>query len=327
MTHSSNGKKNPKLLVVEDLRIRFRANEVVSGISLALNAGETVALVGESGCGKSATALAILRLLDANGSITARSLMFDGQDLLSLPEDAMRRVRGNQISMIFQDPMTSLNPVFTIGDQVGEVFRIHRGASRAEAKTAAIDILHKVKIPTPEKRINDYPHQLSGGMRQRVMIAIALACRPKLLIADEPTTALDVTIQAQILELIREMQQELGMAVLLITHDFGVVSEVCDRVMVMYAGKVVEKASVADLFREPQHPYTVGLLNSVPKLGMHLDMLPTIPGSVPRSGEFPSGCRFHNRCAKVMERCRSKVPHVSQRGTHDVACWLYAEEG
>ncbi len=301
------------LLKVDQLVTSFKVEagvlRAVDKVSFSINRGETVGLVGESGCGKSVTSLSILRLIASPpGLIESGKILFDGQDLAQLSEEEMRKLRGNRISMIFQEPMTSLNPVFTIGDQIGEVFRIHQKSSRAEARKKAIEMLHLVKIPAPEARVDEYPHQLSGGMRQRIMIAMALACRPQLLIADEPTTALDVTIQAQILDLIESLQKELNMAVLLITHDLGVVAEVCDKVVVMYAGKVVEQGTVHQLFTNPQHPYTQGLLRSIPKLGHKSEYLPTIEGTVPSLGNLPQGCRFQTRCSQVFDRCRTVEP-------------------
>jgi oligopeptide/dipeptide ABC transporter ATP-binding protein len=301
------------LLKVDQLVTSFKVEagvlRAVDKVSFSINRGETVGLVGESGCGKSVTSLSILRLIASPpGLIESGKILFEGQDLAQLSEEEMRKLRGNRISMIFQEPMTSLNPVFTIGDQIGEVFRIHQKSSRTEARKKAIEMLHLVKIPAPEARVDEYPHQLSGGMRQRIMIAMALACRPQLLIADEPTTALDVTIQAQILDLIESLQKELNMAVLLITHDLGVVAEVCDKVVVMYAGKVVEQGTVHELFTNPQHPYTQGLLRSIPKLGHKTEYLPTIEGTVPSLGNLPRGCRFQSRCPKVFDRCRTAEP-------------------
>jgi peptide/nickel transport system ATP-binding protein len=285
----------------------------VDQVSFAVPRGRTVALVGESGCGKSVTALSILRLIaDPPGRIAGGQVRFDGADLLALPEREMRRLRGDRIAMIFQEPMTSLNPVYTTGEQVAEVFRLHRGASRREARAQAIEMFRLVGIPAAEERIDAYPHQMSGGMRQRVMIAMALACRPDLLIADEPTTALDVTIQAQILELLARLQRELGMSVLLITHDLGVVAETCEEVVVMYAGRVVERAPARALFGAPRHPYTVGLLRSMPVFarGEH-QRLQEIPGMVPPLSALPPGCKFQERCPRVAERCRAEEPALT----------------
>ncbi|QIA27246.1 ABC transporter ATP-binding protein [Thermaerobacter sp. PB12/4term] len=314
------------LLEVRDLQVQFtrggQAVTAVDGVSFHVGAGETVALVGESGCGKSVTARSILRLIRPPGRITGGRIVFKGRDLLSLGEAEMRRIRGNAIAMVFQEPMTSLNPVYTVGRQIVEALRLHRGLTGSRALAEAIDLLRKVQIADPERRVHEYPHQLSGGMRQRVMIAMALACRPQLLIADEPTTALDVTVQAQILELIRQLQAEFGMAVLMITHDLGVVAEVAQRVVVMYAGRVVEEGTVAEIFRRPAHPYTMGLLHSVPRLGQGKGRLQPIPGAVPDPAALPGGCRFHPRCPLADERCRMEPPPLELRSeTHRVACW------
>lgn len=316
------------ILKVEGLSTSFKVGSkyfrAVDDISFEISSGETLGLVGESGSGKSVTSLSILNLIPSpGGRIETGSIKYNGSDLLTLDKAHMRKIRGHEISMIFQEPMTSLNPVFTIGDQVDEVFKIHRGFRGASAREHTIEMLDLVKIPSPKERASQYPHQLSGGMRQRVMIAMALACQPKLLIADEPTTALDVTIQAQILDLIEDLQAEFNMAVLLITHDLGVVAETCDRVVVLYGGSVVEQAAVGELFSNPCHPYTKGLLASVPKIGRKVDELPTISGTVPPLGSFPSGCKFQNRCPLVVDKCRQQAPKlkpVSKRG-HQVACW------
>jgi peptide/nickel transport system ATP-binding protein len=317
------------LLQVKDLVTSFKTDRgiirAVDGISFDIRKGQTVGLVGESGCGKSVTSLSILRLIQSPpGFVERGSINFDGKNILALDDAGMRSIRGNRISMIFQEPMTSLNPVFTIGDQIGEVFRIHQGMNKKQARAKAIDMLRLVKIPAPESRVDEYPHQLSGGMRQRVMIAMALACNPELLIADEPTTALDVTIQAQILDLMADLQKTLNMAILLITHDLGVVAEVCDYVMVMYAGKIAEQAPVKDLFKDPKHPYTKGLLNSIPKLGHKTEYLPTIEGQVPSLSKLPKGCRFQDRCPFVMDKCRVDEPVLVEVGPErKVACWLH----
>lgn len=316
------------LLKVENLVTAFKtergAIRAVDDISFTINQGQTVGLVGESGCGKSVTSLSILRLIQSPpGAIESGKIWLKGQDILGFSEAQMRAIRGNSISMIFQEPMTSLNPVFTIGDQIGEVFRIHQKLSKKEAREKAIEMLRLVKIPAPESRVDEYPHQLSGGMRQRIMIAMALACRPQLLIADEPTTALDVTIQAQILDLMAQLQKELNMAILLITHDLGVVAEVCDQVVVMYAGRIVEKGSVRQIFSNPSHPYTVGLLQSIPRLGQKTEYLPTIEGSVPSLANLPRGCRFQARCPKVQDACRQSEPQLVQVDEgHLSACHL-----
>ncbi|MCL6590743.1 MAG: ABC transporter ATP-binding protein [Firmicutes bacterium] len=318
------------LLDVKNLKTVFNTYEgllhAVDGVDLQIKRGETVGMVGESGCGKSITSLSVMRLIPSPpGKITATRIWFDGRDLLGLSEAEIRSVRGNEISMIFQEPMTSLNPVFTIGDQICEALELHQGLKGKLARLKAIDLLKMVNIPSPEKRVDDYPHQLSGGMRQRAMIAIALACAPKLLIADEPTTALDVTIQAQILDLLRNLQQELGMAILLITHDLGVVAGLVERVVVMYAGVVVENAAVKELFFEPLHPYTVGLMASIPRLDRETEFLNVIPGVVPNPLNLPGGCRFHPRCPQVMEICRNQEPPLFLRENRQVRCWLYRE--
>ena len=318
------------LLQVKDLVTSFKTDRgiirAVDGISFEIKKGQTVGLVGETGCGKSVTSLSILRLIQSPpGFVERGSINFDGKNILDLDDAGMRSIRGNRISMIFQEPMTSLNPVFTIGDQIGEVFRIHQSMNKKQARAKSIEMLRLVKIPAPESRVDEYPHQLSGGMRQRVMIAMALACNPELLIADEPTTALDVTIQAQILDLMADLQKSLNMAILLITHDLGVVAEVCDYVMVMYAGKIAEQAPVKDLFKDPKHPYTKGLLNSIPKLGHKTEYLPTIEGQVPSLSKLPVGCRFQDRCPFVMDKCRVNEPVlIDVRPERKVACWLHA---
>ncbi|MGH6945253.1 MAG: ABC transporter ATP-binding protein, partial [Geminicoccaceae bacterium] len=279
-------------------------------------------LVGESGCGKSVTARAIMRLLPTPPArIEGGRVLFDGQDLLRLDERSMRKVRGNRIGMIFQEPMTSLNPTFPVGFQVGETLRLHRRLGRAEIRSQVLDLLHVVGIGAPERRFDQYPHELSGGLRQRVMIAMALACHPRLLIADEPTTALDVTIQAQILDLLVRLRDELGMAILLITHDLGVVAEYADEVVVMYAGKLVEWADVRALFRAPRHPYTHGLLSSMPRLAGTRGRLTTIPGTVPGPADRPPGCPFVGRCPRAIERCPAEFPPLEREGQHTFACW------
>src|SRR5207302_487586 len=299
------------LLQVKNLHTYFQTREglvcAVDGVSFYLDRGELLGLVGESGCGKSMTALSIMRLIAPPGKIVAGEILFDGRNLLQVSNSEMRDVRGNDIAMIFQDPMTSLNPVFTVGQQIAEALRLHRDLSRKQARNSAIDAMREVSIPDPDLRVNDYPHQLSGGMRQRVMIAMALACDPKLLIADEPTTALDVTIQAQILELLDNLRKTRDLAVLLITHDLGVVAEVADRVAVMYTGKIVEQSPVEELFARPKHPYTEGLLRSVPKLTakdvVRTERLQTIEGVVPKPTALPPGCHFAPRCPYRMPRC------------------------
>ena len=319
------------LLAIENLRTYFHTAggvaRAVDGLSLTVAPGETVGVVGESGCGKSVTALSILRLIGAPGRIEPGSrILFQGRDLLSLDGRAMRAVRGNRIAMIFQEPMTALNPVFTVGDQVAEVARIHAGASRTEAWKRAVEMLDRVGIPAAGERAREYPHQLSGGMRQRVMIAMALMMQPDLLIADEPTTALDVTIQAQILELLAELQRQFGMSVLLITHDFGVIAETASRVVVMYGGEAVEQAPVGELFAHPHHPYTQGLLAAMPRLGASRERLQTIPGTVPAPTDWPAGCRFRDRCASAWERCEREHPALHQLSAdHASRCHLAVE--
>jgi len=314
------------LLQVEDLVTTFQTQEgtvrAVDGVSFRVGKGETVALVGESGCGKSVSALSVMRLVQGPaGRIASGRVLLDGVDLASLPEAEMRKVRGARIAMIFQEPMTSLNPVLTIGFQVAEAVQLHRGLSRNDAWTEAVKMLDLVEIADPAERARSYPHQLSGGMRQRVMIAMALSCGPELLIADEPTTALDVTIQAQILELLDGLRARLGMALLLITHDLGVVAERAERVLVMYAGRVVEEGPVAQVFGDPRHPYTQGLLRSVPRLGRPRSKLDTIPGTVPRLNELPSGCRFRNRCDQAEPSCATLDPVLEKfAGDRAAAC-------
>ncbi len=316
------------ILSVRELQTYFFTDagvaRAVDGVSFDVYPGRTLALVGESGCGKSITALSILRLIpEPPGEIVGGSILFNGEDLLMMNSTDMRRLRGNDISMIFQEPMTSLNPVFRVGDQIGGVLRLHRGLSKSDARDSAIDLLKQVGIPTPESRVDDYPHQMSGGMRQRVMIAMALACDPKVLIADEPTTALDVTIQAQILELLRKLQRERGMAIILITHDLGVVAEAADDVAIMYAGRIAEKAPVRELFANRSHPYTQGLFESLPEIGAERERLHTIRGNVPPATQFPSGCRFHPRCPHAMRVCAEDDPKPFAVGPdHVAACWL-----
>ncbi|MFQ5802054.1 MAG: ABC transporter ATP-binding protein [Candidatus Methylomirabilales bacterium] len=312
-------RNNGALLTVEDLHTHFFTEEgvvrAVDGVSLSIRPGETLGLVGESGCGKTVTALSILRLIpDPPGRIVSGTISLEGRDLVRLAEEEIREIRGRAISMIFQEPMTSLNPVFTVGEQVAEGIRHHQKVSNREAKDRAIEVLRRVKIPDPVRRAQEYPHQLSGGMRQRVMIAMALALNPKLLIADEPTTALDVTIQAQILELLLALKEEMHMAVLLITHDLGVVAETAERVVVMYAGRVVEEASVQQLFDNPLHPYTHGLLESLPKLepGKGRQRLMAIPGLVPNLLDLPRGCKFAPRCSKVITDCWPTEPALRE---------------
>jgi peptide/nickel transport system ATP-binding protein len=315
------------LLQVDDLKVRFagdrgRVTEAVAGTSFTVQRGTTLGIVGESGSGKSVTALAIMRLLDRDTAVVSGRMRFEGRDILDLPDAAMRDLRGNRLAMIFQEPMTSLNPSYTVGDQIGEALRRHQGMSEVQARQASIELLAQVRIPSPEARVDDYPHKLSGGMRQRVMIAMALACKPALLIADEPTTALDVTIQAQILDLLRDLRDQTGTAILLITHDLGVVAEMCEEAIVMYAGEIVERAKVAELFARPEHPYTVGLIGSIPRLGETRATLATIPGMVPAlTGTF-QGCRFAARCPFADERCRLESPAlIDTGGGHLSRCW------
>jgi len=320
------------LLEVKDLQTHFptRAGLVraVDGVSFHLDRGELLGLVGESGCGKSITALSVMRLIAPPGKIVNGEILFDGKDLLKLSDAEMREMRGDDIAMIFQDPMTSLNPVFTVGEQIAEALRLHRKMSRSEARKATIEAMREVAIPDSARRLDDYPHQLSGGMRQRIMIAMALACNPKLLIADEPTTALDVTIQAQILELLNELRKQRELAVLLITHDLGVVAEVADRVAVMYTGRIVEQSPVDELFARPKHPYTEGLLRSVPKLTIddvtRKERLETIEGVVPSPTDLPPGCHFAPRCVHRMPRCtEGRIPLYELDGGVQVRCVLY----
>jgi peptide/nickel transport system ATP-binding protein/oligopeptide transport system ATP-binding protein len=316
-----------ELLKIDSLKTVFHTEDgtarAVDGVSFAVGRGETVGLVGESGCGKSVTALSILRLItDPPGHIESGSIIFEGRDLLGLSEKEMRKVRGNEISIVFQEPLSSLNPVFTCGEQIREAIALHQKLGRKASKNKAIEMLRLVRIPDPEKRYSSYPHQMSGGMRQRVMIAMALSCQPKLLIADEPSTALDVSVQAQIIELLDELRAEMGMAVLLITHDLAVVAQMADRVVVMYAGSVVEESPVVGLFDSPAHPYTKGLIDSLPKLGQDLGRLPMIPGIVPDPFHVPEGCRFSDRCLERFERCVVEPPLFDLPGGRRVRCWL-----
>ena len=319
------------LLEIKGLKTHFKTDDgwlhAVDGVDMAIEAGETLGVVGESGCGKSVTAKTVMKLIDMPpGKIVAGQVLWKGRDLVPLSADEMRKIRAKEIAIIFQEPMTSLNPVYTVGEQIAESVRLHEGLSRAEAMNRAVEMLKLVRIPTPEQRVKDYPHQFSGGMRQRVMIAIALACNPKLLIADEPTTALDVTIQAQILDLMGELKDRLGMAVMLITHAMGVVAETAQRVVVMYAGKVVEEASVEQLFARPRHPYTQGLIRSIPRIdtaATHKVRLEAIPGTVPKLIEPAEGCRFAGRCKFVRAECRVATPPLREVAPgHKVACIL-----
>ncbi|BBK41949.1 ABC transporter ATP-binding protein [Allostella vacuolata] len=315
------------LLDVRDLKTHFKTEgglfRAVDGISFQVHRGRTLGIVGESGCGKSVTSLSIMGLVPQPPGIRAGGeILFEGEDLLKKRPAELRRIRGGEISMIFQEPMTSLNPVFTVGDQITEAITAHLPLGAAAARERAIAMLRRVRIPSPERRIDDYPHQMSGGMRQRVMIAMALACEPKLLIADEPTTALDVTIQAQILDLMRTLRDETGTSIILITHDLGVIAELADEVVVMYAGKIVESASVKALFADPQHPYTIGLMGSIPKLDEQRTRLASIEGTVPPPFALPEGCRFNPRCPFADDRCRREQPPLrTLRDGHAVACW------
>ena len=319
------------MLEIKGLKTHFKTDDgwlhAVDGVDLSIDAGETLGVVGESGCGKSVTAKTVMKLIDMPpGRIVAGQVLWQGRDLVPASAEEMRRIRAKEIAIIFQEPMTSLNPVYTVGEQIAESVRLHEGLSRAEAMNRAVEMLKLVRIPTPEQRVKDYPHQFSGGMRQRVMIAIALACNPKLLIADEPTTALDVTIQAQILDLMGELKDRLGMAVMLITHAMGVVAETAQRVVVMYAGKVVEEASVEQLFARPRHPYTQGLIRSIPRIdtaATHKVRLEAIPGTVPKLIEPAEGCRFAGRCKFVRAECRVATPPLREVAPgHKVACIL-----
>ena len=317
------------LLQVENLGVEFRTLNgpvrAVAGISFEIGAGETVGLVGESGCGKTVTGLSLLRLVPSPpGRYATGHVRLNGTDLLALPEHELRRIRGRDVAMIFQEPMTALNPVFTIASQMTEVLRRHRGLNRAEARAESLALLDRVGIPEPGERLDDYPHQLSGGQRQRVMIAMALSCNPQLLVADEPTTALDVTTQAQVLEEIKSLQAERGMAMLLVTHDLGVVAETCARAIVMYCGVIVESAPTAQLFSAPRHPYSIGLLDSMPRIRAEkLRELPTIPGRVPELHRLPPGCRFADRCPRVRDECRrAEPPLITQDDGSQVACYF-----
>ena len=318
------------LLQIEDLSTFFHTEEnivkAVRNVNLTIHKGETLALVGESGCGKSVTALSVMRLIPTPpGRFESGRILFKGQDLLQASEAEIQNIRGNEISMIFQEPMTSLNPIFTIGDQIMETIRLHQDKTESQARELALQVLAQVAIPSPEIRIDQYPHELSGGMKQRVMIAMAIVCRPALLIADEPTTALDVTIQAQILDLLDQLRKETQMAILLITHNLGIVAQYADRVAVMYSGKVVESAPVEELFFSPAHPYTCGLLNSVPK-DSPSTKLETIPGSVPHPAYLPEGCAFHPRCAEKLDKCLKMIPPLESLDSgnpHQTACWLH----
>lgn len=321
--------KKEKLLEVKNLKTYFNTEKgvakAVDGIDLEIYTGETLGVVGESGCGKSVTALSIMGLIEyPPGKIIAGEINYKGKNLIKLSKSKMREVRGNEISMIFQEPMTSLNPVYTIGYQISEAILAHKNLNKKEAMEQSVDMLKKVEISLPEKRVNEYPYQLSGGIRQRVMIAMALSCNPRLLIADEPTTALDVTIQAQILNLINTLKENNNMSIMIITHNLGVIAEVSNRVAVMYAGKVVEYTNVKTLFANPLHPYTWGLMKSIPKIYEELDRLRTIPGIVPNSINFPKGCKFNNRCLLADDKCMAKEPEIEEvEAGHSIRCWHY----
>ncbi|UCZ54223.1 ABC transporter ATP-binding protein [Bacillus shivajii] len=323
---------NKTIIDVKDLQTSFFTSKgevkAVDGVSFAVPSGKTLGIVGESGSGKSITSLSIMRLIQDPGKIKGGEILFNGENLLDKKESEMRKIRGNQISMIFQEPMTSLNPVFTVGDQIAESYMIHESLSKKEAMKKALEMLELVGIPSPKQRLKQYPHELSGGMRQRVMIAIALACRPELLISDEPTTALDVTIQAQILRLINNLQKELGMSQILITHDLGVVAETCDYVAVMYAGKVVEYADVETLFESPKHPYTVGLLQSLPRHDIDYEgELNVIKGMVPTPENLPEGCRFAPRCPFATDLCKQELPSLEDLDNDSqIRCWIYSDK-
>jgi peptide/nickel transport system ATP-binding protein len=313
-----------KLLEVKNLKTYFYKDEgvykAVDGISFDLHRGESLGLVGESGCGKSVTALSIIRLIDKPGKIAGGEIFFNGKNILDFSEKGMQKIRGNRISMIFQEPMTSLNPVYRCGFQVEEAIKAHQNVTSKEAKKKTIELLGKAGIDNPEMRYSEYPHQLSGGLRQRVMIAMALACSPDILIADEPTTALDVTIQAQIISLLKDLQKEFGMAILMITHDLGIIANMADNVAVMYASKIVEYGSAEDIFSNHKHPYTKGLFESIPKLTKERERLKSIPGVVPNPIEYPAGCNFYERCGLRIDRCRNDEPEL-QGATHKCACW------
>lgn len=320
----------PPLLELTDLRTYFATEagdaKAVDGVSFSIGAGKTLAVVGESGCGKTVTALSILQLIpQPPGRFASGAIRFEGRDLLQIPRHELRSIRGGAIAMIFQEPGTSLNPVFTIGNQIGEAIRLHRKIPRSQVRDEVLKSLRAVHVSDPERRLKQYPHELSGGMKQRVMIAMALSCNPKLLIADEPTTAVDVTIQARILDLLREQQANRGMAILLITHDLGVVAELADDVVVMYAGKVIERAPVEILFSDPRHPYTLGLFASLPRIDRKQSRLQAIEGSVPAATRFPAGCRFRERCRFAVDECRNEPPLVSIGDGHVVACWKHEE--
>lgn len=321
-----------KLLEVKNLKTYFYSDRGVvkaaDDVSFYVNEGETLGIVGESGCGKSITNMSIVRLVETPpGKYVGGEILFNGEDMLKISDQRLREIRGNDISFIFQEPMTSLNPIFKIGRQISETMMLHRGMSKKEAHKESIKMLEMVKIPNPERIANDYPFALSGGMRQRAMIAMALACEPKLLIADEPTTALDVTIQAQVLDLMNELKEKINASIIFITHDLGVIAEMSDRVMVMYAGKVVEVATTEDIFKNPKHPYTIGLISSKPDLATESSRLHVIPGNVPDLNNLPTGCPFHTRCDKAMDICKTTFPSETiLEDEHRIACWLYSNK-
>lgn len=319
------------VLEVRNLQTSFSTDKgevrAVDGVSFDVPKGKTIGIVGESGSGKSITSLSILRLLAENGKIKGGEIRYKGEDLTKVSEKRMRELRGNEISMIFQEPMTSLNPVYTVGQQISEALISHQGMNKKQAMVRSVELLKLVGIPSPEKRVKAYPFELSGGMRQRVMIAMSLACDPEILIADEPTTALDVTIQAQILELIKDLQERLGMSVIFITHDLGVVAETCDYVAVMYAGQVVEYSDIRTLFKQPKHPYSIGLLNSLPRHDIDQEKLMPIKGNVPSPHEMPTGCRFAPRCPAATDLCRAKMPELmTDDSGNQIRCWIYSDE-
>jgi oligopeptide/dipeptide ABC transporter ATP-binding protein len=320
------------LFEVKNLRTSIKTKHgyihAIENVNFTVKHGEILGIVGESGCGKSMTALSILRLVSSPPVyITSGKILYEGQDLLKLSKNDMRNIRGNKISMIFQEPMTSLNPVYTVGKQIAEAILLHQNVSKKEAEHKAVEMLKMVGIPSPEQRAKEFPHQMSGGMRQRVMIAMALSCQPELLIADEPTTALDVTIQAQILEELRKLQKQLNTSIIMITHDLGVVADMAQNVMVMYAGKVVEYGTVRQIFKSPMHPYTIGLLQSIPRLDKSVKKLHMIDGIVPNIDNMPKGCRFYPRCSNVMDICKEKEPDLLDHGDHKSRCWLYNNQG
>lgn len=320
------------LLQVKNLKTSFYTEDgvvqAVNGISFSIKHGESLGIVGESGCGKSVACLSIMRLIGHPGKVEANAIMLEGTDLLTLSEKKMRRIRGNEMAFIFQEPMTSLNPVYTIGFQLQEAIRLHQGLRKNQARNISIEMLKMVGIPRPEKVVDEYPHSLSGGMRQRAMIAMALSCEPKILFADEPTTALDVTIQAQILELMRGLKERINTAIIFISHDLGVISEMVERVIVMYCGVIVEDSDIRSVIKDPKHPYTIGLINSKPRINVELQKLEPIPGAVPNPLQMPPGCPYHPRCKDAMEICREEMPEKQEVKTgHEVSCWLFIEQG